>query len=476
MSTTKLTLVLAVAFAAVLGAAYLGTPAHATSPPGALVPAAGNATEQWAFGGTAGGSYSCTNITTCFGPDSGENGTVSLSFRYYVAWVVIYTQTNVSASQTMVEGLVALNATASISFSECIDNFTGQCSPTSISLSVAGKESAVGFTNLTTGSVNLTSSLASPLGSTPALAIENAASQESFNFSGNVAETLSTGTSGSQTDSANFDLGANEATSIDFTTPLGVVPLNPSPGDAWNASAPYTASGTWTSGYSISVSGLGATSGTESNWTSGAAAPAGTLWLDGQDLGAVQLYDNYTTPPTQVTAQEIVLDFGTGAFAASDGWLMVPTGVYDGAGGILNLGSASGPLAPAVHADQGIGALGSGESAYYRAGVGFIGASGGTNTSVLGGVTGVGSTPSLSVSAGPEPVSVAQQQYNGITSSSGGSSGGVPFALILVAVVVVVVVIVGIVLMMRRGKPKGTTAPAPGAPGASGPTPPPPGQ
>lgn len=471
---TKLSIVLVVVLAVVLAALFV-VPAASASPLARSTPATGS-TQQWAFGGSASSTYSCSN-QNCFGGNLSLNGsTISLSWNYYIEWVVIYTVTNVSSSQTMIEVQTALNATASFSLTECIKNGTGACTSGSASLNLAGRETGAGFTNVTTGTVNLYASTSSPLGSTPAEAIMNAASNESFNFSGSESISGFSGTGTGGSGSASFDFGGQEGASINFATPLGVVPLNPQPGDSWNASAPFSASGHWSSGYSITASGTTA----QGNWTSGAITPSGTETVNGTDLGTFTLYDNYTNPATIVTAQEIQLDFGNGAFVGADGWLLVPATLYGGIyGGLLAGGLVAGHGTPIalVGVQPGATALPTnGEEAYYQHGVGFVGAAvAGTATIPIGGTTG----PAISLKAGPEPVSVAQGQYSSITSSSGSSSSGFPWVDLILAVVVVVVVVLAVLMVVRRRRRPSAAGPAalgaapvaayPAGPGSQGP-------
>jgi hypothetical protein len=483
VSIASLGIVIAVVAVVVFSAAYLVPSPQRASSTGRLTPATGSS-QQWAFGGAASSTFSCSG-KSCFPANVTFNGTISLSWKYYIEWVVIYTQTNVSSTQTMIEGQAALNASASFALSECIPNGTSgaPCTSVSASLGLSGKETALGFTNITNGTVNMTSSSSSPLGSTPALAIQNAASDESFNFSGSYSVTAPTGSGGPvRSESVAFVIGATESSSVAFTTPLGVVPINPKPGDTWSSSAPFTANGAWTSGYSFSVSGY--SSASESNWTKGTVSPSGTLGVTGTDLGQFTLYDNYTNPPTTVTAQEILLDFGNGSFAATDGWVMVPVGLYGGIFTGLGLGASHGPSHPVAEArpaSSNLTSLSSGESAYYQRGVGFIGAQVTGNASIPVGTSGT-TAPSVKLSAGPEPVSVAEQQYQAITANAAASSS-FAWTWLILAVVVVVVVLLGVVLLMRRRSrgrrpaamtPAATSpmdaAPGGGAPGGGPPT------
>ena len=459
----------------VVAVALVAFGAPGTAAPTHVVAANGN-TEQWSFGGIGSVSYSCSKTTCGAGASN-----LSLSVTYYIEWVVIFTQTNVSSTQTMIESQAAANASVSYSVSGCIPNGT-TCESVSGNLNLFGKESATGFTNVTTGTVNESFPT---VGNVPALAIMNAASHDEFNFSGSYSASGPFGPDGqSESGSASFDFGANEASSVAFSTPLGLVPLSPQPGDTWGASAPFSATGSWTSGYSISVSGF--TNGTQSasNWTTGTVSPSGTLSENGTDLGQYTLFDNYTNPSTQVTAQLISLDFNDGAFEAADGYVLLPFGMYGGVFyGISGLALAShagttGAFAE-VQPQAGLLSAPSGESAYYHAGTGFIGAGASGSTSGAGGLGG----PSIHVTAGPEPVSVAESQYSSVLSSSASGSSSPSsfpwFDIVLVVVVVVVVAVVAVVLMTRRGRQRRQAASmaAPAAVGAYGaapgaPTPP----
>ena len=423
------------------------------SVPSSSASVASGSVRQWAFGGVGSASFSCSEHSC-----GSLSSNLSLDFRYYVEWVVIYTVTNVSATQTEVEAEAALNASVTLALTECKVVTTGSpCENSTISLSLSGRESAVGFTNLTTGSVNLSTSVG-PVGSTPAWAISNAASNESFNFSGALSATLANA-SGPVSESASFDLGGSEGASVAFPTPLGVVPQNPQPGDTWNSSAPFSAQGAFTSGYSISGS-AGGRSVSESKWGHGTVSPSGTLFVNGTDLGAYTLWDNYTQPPTSVTAQAILLEFGSGNWTGSDGWLMVPTGIYSGA----LTGVPSSPSLVRVMPDAGASFVPAtvsaprSESTYFEPGVGFIGARASENASTSG--SGL-SSPSVNVQAGPEPVSVAQSQYTAIISGPGSSGSSIGIWLVLVLVAVAAVAVAVILAWRRTRRPVGVSPSSP---------------
>lgn len=460
----------ALVLVALAGAIFPAGSAAAAVP--ATAPAAGTST-QWAFGGSVQSDFSCSNSTCVTDGLNLTNGSLAVSWSLYVEWVVIYTATNVSASQTEFSVQSALNVSASFALWTCEVLVSGHpCSPNSTSLSVSGKETANGYTNVTSGSLYL---LSGPnAGSTvPALAVTNASSSSSFNLSGSFGLDLSYVT-GSGTvpirESGSFDVGASAGASISFADPLALVPTDPGPGNSWNASEAYTASGSNESGYSATVTENG-TTGTVSDWSPKTTiAPSGTLVANGSDLGNVTLYDNYTSPPTTVTAQVISITFTSGDFSGTDGWLLFPTELYSGlVSGASTLGAA-GPLAPAAGRPAETLSIAGGETADYVHGSGFVGVSEGGNVSSI--VNGTGG-PSIKLQAGPEPVSVAQGQYSAITASAPGAKG-LPL-LLLGGIVAAAVVVAGVGVVLwrrsaaRRRPPAGSPPPA-----AGGSSPPPP--
>jgi len=463
--------------AMVLAGAVLVAPVHASAGAHAAVTPASGSTQQWAFGGNVSYSYSCTTPAACFGAANVTGfSSASLSIDYAITWAVIYTQTNVSSTQTTEEIQAGVSATASISISECYSANATPCQTLSASASLSGKEYGVGFTNVTsTGSVYLTPTSGSP-GNVAADAILNAASSELYNFSGNYnINTPAEDSEPAMSESASFDFGGNESAGINFATPFGLVPLNPAPGDTWSSNASYSAHGGYTAGFSLSYSEDGQTF-SNGSWAAGVVTPSGQLYENGSDLGEVTLYDNYTTPATSVMAQEILISFSTGdEFSAADGWVLIPDGLFGDIGDLL-VHPLSG-IAPALAAPaQGIGSITSGETAYFEPGTGFVGAAVATGSTTIPVGPG-GTAPSVNIQAGPEPVSRAEGQYNGILSGSSGSSSGFPWMWLVVGVVVVV--IVGVVAAMvvmrarRRVPPPMNQYSMPGAPPMAPPPPPP---
>jgi hypothetical protein len=437
-------LALAVGVLATLGASIALASHSGPADPSIAIAPAGSSSQQWAFGGHAGAAISCS------GSACGSGSAISsLSLRYYVEWVVIYTATNISSTQTEFEVQSAINASLSLSIQGCVNESTsGPCSQISANGALAGSDVADGFTNVTnTGQVYLSAGPGSPA-EVAAMAVMNAQSRASFNFSGSLSETLPVnGTT--ETGNFNFDLGGTENSGITFASPLGVIPIDPQPGQDWNSSGAYSATGTYTSGYSLSVNAMGH-SENENDWRTLSISPSGTLDLSGADLGAVTLYDNYTTPATSVSAQYISLDFGAGDFVGTHGWLLLPSGLYGGA-----VGAFSGI---SLIADQPSASttIGSGESADYQSGTGFVGENAATNASAFG--VGAKGGPAFSLQAGPEPVSVASQQYAAIASPTSGSSS-FPWAVLVVTVVVVIVVAMAAVMLVRARSRRGPPGP-----------------
>jgi hypothetical protein len=443
-----------------LAGAVLATPGHSAAPHLAVVPTTGSI-EQWAFGGNASYSYSCSTPTQCFG-SSGSAGfsSASISLSYAITWAVIYTQTNVSSTQTTQEIQAGLGATASLQFSECYTDNSTPCQTVSFGVSLSGKEYGVAFTNVSSaGTVNLTAGAGSP-GNVAADAIMNEASSELYNFSGNFnANIPAEDGNPAVSESANFDFGGNESSGINFPSALGLVPLNPQPGDAWSSNASYSAHGGFTAGATITYT-VDSHSVTNSTWAAAAVTPSGQLYVNGSDLGAFTLYDNYTNPPTQVSAQIIQLNFSTGdEFTATDGWVLIPDGLFGDLTDLL-LATPEGGLHPALAPSLGLGGLTTGETAYFETNKGFIGSGISSSSSSIPIGEGA-STPNVHVTAGPEPVSVAQGQYSSILSGPS-SSSGFPWTWLIVGVVVIILVaIVALMVVMRARRRGGAAMPPP---------------
>ncbi len=451
------------------GAKFAPSPAVRESP-------ATTSPEQWAFGGSFSYSYSCST-TTCSGGNLTSNQTLSTSWSFSLTWAVIYTQTNVSGSQTEFGVQSALGVSLNGNFVACV-TYGSVCDHESESFGLSGHESSTGTTNVTSGSTYLYGGTGSPA-TVAALAVNNASSQEAFNVSGNLAVTIPLTVSTSLSDHGTFDVGGSESSSIKFSSPLGIIPTTVAPGDLWSGSQTYTASGHYVSGLTASATENG-TSYSYSTWQPGTVADSGVLVVNGNDTGTAKLSDTSHSPPRNITVQEILLQFSNGNFSASDGWLFASTGVLLSLANGLNstsLATRAGPIAPAVRPALNItnetSNLSSTESAYYDGAThGFVGGN------VLGNESNITSTlpggGKVHLSAGPESVSAAQGQYNSILHPSSPSS--FPLLLVLVVVVVVVVAAVAALMLLRRGKKPGPMAAPPPmavAPSAGAPATPP---
>ncbi len=431
------------------------SPGSSSAPAGATAPTpllASPSSSQWAFGGSAFSTFSCSSPACLL--NISNSSTTSVSWRYFAEWVVLYTQTNVSPTQVEMNVRAALNVTLSYRVTMCLNvSISGPCVDSTISLAVAGRQTATGTTNLTNGTVAMTAGPGSP-GSVAAWAATNASCYQAFNFSGNYALQSSTSSG-----SANFDVGGWQRSSIDFASPLGVVPMSPVPGNAWTASAPFSATGRYVSGYSYTLSAPG-TSLSRTNWTPGSVTPSGTLNLSGADLGPAVLWDNYTSPPTSTTAQTIFVVFSGANVTGEDGWILATTDVYSALGGSFGL--------------NGSVAANSSENTYFVPGQGFVGASLGSNGTNLSAIPGA---PTFSLRAGPEPVGIAEQQYAAITANPAPA----PFPILLVVALVgvaAVAAVAGVILLRRhagRRPPSATSVPATGTPGVAESLPPAPG-
>lgn len=457
-------LVLLVVGMLTLGFAQAGVGAAAAIHPARTITDTSGAPVQRAFGGSVSSSFSCSNAT-CFAPDATPVGNLSLSWHYSVTWAVIYTLTNISATQVQIEVQAAIGISASIKISTCT-NGTGTipCQVTSFDVSVSGSESSNGYTNITNSTVDQTNASAGPTGSVPSWAIMNSWSKAALNFSGSYAAHIPLSDVKSESVSASFDVGGSETSSISFASPLSLVPMDPAAGDMWNSSAAYVAHGSYSNGSTFTLSKPGMPPETVSHWYHGATSPSGTLGLNGTDLGPITLYDNYTAPPTVVTAQIIDLTFSTGNYSAEDGWVIVPLNLFGGISSLTSLAIAHGaaPIPAVRETASSNGLNASSESAYYRAGSGFIGVGEGGNTSLPSSEPGELS-PTVHVTAGPEPVNVALAQYQSITASPS-NGGGFPLLFVAVAAVAAVVVIGGVLFWRRssgRARPPASPPSAP---------------
>ncbi len=433
---TKLLTTAGLATGMLLVALLAGTSAAAPTPHASVTPAS-SATEQWAFGGSVSSSYSCTT-TDCPGGTLSANQTLGISYNAQLHWAVIYTRTNVSASQVELSVKAAIGASVSLSFSACVTTTT--CQTESLSASVSGWETAAGYTNVTTASLTLASGPDAP-GPVTALAIMNAAASLAFNVSGNL--NLNVPGTPATTASISFDVGGHGSSTVNFPTPLAILPVSPNKYDNWTSSEPFTASGSYLSGISAHGTEDGE-SESASAWTPGNVATSGTIYVVGNDTGTSTVWNNYTTPHKSYTVQDILLNISGDNYTATDGWVLYSGAAFENL--FSGLEAETAPVTAAVSPAISAGVYSAPESVYYTSANGVLGESLAGNISSID--SSLSGAPSLSVNAGPEPVSVAESQYNAIT--AGPAAAAFPLALVLGAVVVVVVVVAVVALVMRN--------------------------
>lgn len=436
--------------------ALLILPGLAVPASAAPVPLGASAPQQWAYGG-----QKWANVTI-------DLPNATYTSHAFFGWQVIFSATNTSATT------VELEASRTMA-----GHFYAQyCSPncanatTFGNLSVVGWERSAGFANLTTsGTVYVGGS------PTAAIALSNASSQSA----GNLTEsfTFSTGTgSMAHATSAALDVAGSAHATIDFATPLGLVPYNATTGERWNASAAFTAAGAWSiSGMWSHTSFLGTTSSGHLNASSGVQAN-GSVAIQGYDAGNVTLANNQTVPV-------IVLSWN-GPFDDEDGVILVPHD-FDMFGGATHawssdsLGDESVATADLdIHVDAFHHLKVVATASTWAATDGSLSTS---YTAATGTAPAASTSPAL-VQAQPESVAQAQQASGCLVGSCAapathatlGGSLGIAVLVGLIAVIVVgTVAVVRHRSATRRG---GTTVPpgaihGNGAPPAGGPGEPP---
>lgn len=274
--------------------ALLILPGLASTASASPVPLGSTNSQQWAYG-----TQKWVNTTVDL-----PNATYSV--EAFFGWQVVYTATNTSSTTVQLEAQRSMAG-----------SFTAQiCAPTCTNptaqgnLSLKGWENDTGFANLTT-----TATVFENGSALPAVGLLNANSQVRGNITESWSYRLGTGSS-AQGASASLSVAGSAHSAVNFSTPLGLVPFNATPGQTWNSSAAFTASGGWSVNASWErVTYLGAhLSGTPS--ASSSVQASGTVWLGGYDAGTVTLANGQTVPV-------IVLGW-TGPFDDLDGAILVP--------------------------------------------------------------------------------------------------------------------------------------------------------
>lgn len=249
---------------------------------------------QWAYGG-----WTWANSSLTF-----PNGTLQVTS--FFGWHTIYTVVNATNSTSNLE--VERTAAAKLDATFC----SPDCAHPTVSASLAlhGWEQSFSFVNLTrSANVTLNGSAVAAWGiaNESGRSRANLTEQVAFNQSGATARTLA----------AYLAVDAQGTHAIAFGTPLGVVPVGVRPGESWNSSAAYTASGRWNaSGLDARTGYLGSTDVLRFA-PSGSFNGSGELGLYGSDLGRITLHNGVST---QVIALAL-----EGPYAMHEGFLLIPS-------------------------------------------------------------------------------------------------------------------------------------------------------
>lgn len=431
----------------------LALPASAAPAPNPNQPAL-----QWAYG-----AERWVNASTVL-----PHGTYNANA--FFGWNVIYTLTNTSNSTFEIEAQRTMGVSYSAQY----------CSPScsqasaTLGLKITGNERETGFVNFTVnGSVDEAGVATQALGLLNSHAVARGYLNESLSGSRTVAGATQSG-------SASLDVAAQAEAQIAFGSSLGLVPWNTMPGTTWNASAPYTASGSW--GIDFTWASQGAlTNGSGSANPSGAVNGSGTVAVAGADLANITLANGLNT-------SVVVLGWNGGPFDGVDGIILVPHAFeIFGAGARVFAGHAPGLQSVLTsRVDLFV------DRAHHR--VRFAAAAAsyqGSDTLTTSSATAIGTTtdaaavgPSAAnVQAQPESVSAAQSQtcsFVGCGSSAPGGSDLRPLAFVAAGVVVVAVLgTVGTYQYRQRSRRRsslpaseGSASQYPPPPSSSGFTPP----
>ncbi len=380
-------------------------------------PLAGPSSQQWAYG-----AQKWVNVTVTF-----ANATYTA--HAFFGWTVIFTATNTSATT------VALEAERTMAGSYYADLCTPTCThPTGQgNLSITAWEKDAGFANLTSAATVYEQGVASP-----AIGLINASTQAS----GNISESLwlkiqhmnTTVTASTQF----FVSGAAHA-QVAFTPALGLVPLNVSSGDVWNATSAFTASGGWSANanwYRTSILGV-KTSGSYN--PSGSVQGSGDVALAGTDLGTIRLGNGATVP--------VIALAWTGPFDDVDGVILIPHDFDLFGEGNHDWSSASLGATKVSTADLDIAV----DAAHHLRVVATATSFESSDTSLAtASVPATGPSPAATstaptvVQAQPETLAQAQQGSScllGQCGPSGPATAGAPLGLILVVGLIAVLVI-----------------------------------
>jgi hypothetical protein len=388
-------------------------------------PAGGALSAQWAYDVQKNVTFNVTN-----------NGT-TYDVSGSLAYAVVFTQTNTSATtfQLEVQRTIGFALTATFSTTGVVATLSSQ-----------GVENITGFANFTTTGTVYVGGVA-----VPAIAVVDQSHTSTASLKQSSSITL-----GRHTASGTLTATLDSQGSTTFTPALGIVPVNVSVGETWNAST--------------TIAHIGAIQGTFA-WTrthfNGAVVTGnGSLSVNptitapetitGTDLGNVTLMNGLSGQAINLTT--------TGPIQPRDGVLWTPAGadlfhnnkLWNPASGLLGIGTDRLDWVP-----------------HFRAHFGLVGSQTGFSPSPDGSsvagqpmtstVTATGTSPSAAPSSAEQlqaqPATVAQAQAlsNCLTAgqgncASGSSSSSSPLTTEVVVVVVGVaaVALLGAVLVARR--------------------------
>lgn len=460
--TTRKSLLLAMGASAVLLAAVVGTAVAA--------PANGN-TQSWAYGVSFGYGYNCPS--GCYpASETGLNYSINqLSYHYFAGASVIFTQTNLSstAMQLSVEKVLAGHASLQVSVTNVTNGETVTANATAVGL-YKGFGNATVITNSTVYYYNDLGYLEA----TPAVGLQEADS----NQNANATITASASGAGFPVSAGTIYIGGDLSAQVTatFSPSLGLIPQNLYNGEIWNSTSTYydSAAG-FISGHEYIPCGYEGALGTgcgNNTYTGNASVASsvgasGTVWVSGEDWGWWNVTDSYGTYSFQVITLTV-----SGGLSTTDGVFLVP----GEAGGYLNE-VTSGPSLSALSDVKSMGisslaqvvkpsAVNPPDGLDYTSTGGHFGIAGSNELSSEDLSDFGGETPST---AGPEPVTAAQQNFDQlqqpISGSAAPSGSGAGFLLIVVIAAVAVAVIVVAVLAVRGRKRKSAISSAtPGAP------------
>ncbi|MDE1820124.1 MAG: hypothetical protein KGJ23_03620 [Euryarchaeota archaeon] len=411
-----------------------------------------NPPQVWAWGATF--EKNDQGTLTGTGPTN-NSWSLTYSIHEFLSWNTILTQTNTSNTSFTLQSQRAMAASFFLSAQ-------GTNGPESATLNVTaqGWEKDAGSANFTTtGTVLLNGTTA-----VAAVAVENAQSTVSGNFTATSAAQLSGPQSG--TFDGYASAAAQAQASIAFTPALGLFPMNVSTGSWWTSTSAYSAQGSYELACHVgySASGQGGSMGGGANCGgNGSASGSGTVTLYGAD------HDLDSGVPGHLY-HRIALAFSTGfGFEMRDGLLFVPVhaDLYGGAG--VASGAPGSPDAGAQMSPNYV------DVDYHASHVGVVAANvqfAPHAAASMGMGTGVGmtagsapaatSTPasglsSYAVQAQPESPAKASSANACLLGGAGcvaAKSGLFSPLLALIVIGVAVAVIVGAVMVSRGRRPK----------------------